>query len=242
MNGEFSGLTGARGPDVGIMTFPNFVWNQVIATGGTLQYCIRWDSTSTLTAADVTQIEAALDRWANGWFSHLVGYNCWPYGHIPVTVVGVAVYERSHAAWNDGAGVPVYVGDTAHENAPNCPSECGRFFHQDGNYSGCSGGDANHFDMSLWLTDGFGNGVGGDWGQRMSPGTFMNGMSGDTNTIWQHEFGHGLGFPDYYNWEEWAGGVPAPTCIMNAESSMSINDWDLAMLRYAWDNIQTRFL
>ena len=36
------------------------------------------------------------------------------------------------------------------------------FFHQDGNYSGCPGGAARHYDLSLWLTSGFNGGAGGD--------------------------------------------------------------------------------
>jgi hypothetical protein len=72
----------------------------------------------------------------------------------------------------------------------------------------------------------------------MAPNSFMGDLSSDSHTMWQHEFGHGLGFPDYYNWDVWAPGVAAPVCIMNAGASWNVNDWDAAMLKYAWDHLK----
>lgn len=239
MTGGFEGGAGARPVSASVLNFKNLIWDQVMATGGTLNYCIRWESSGTLSMDDVVEIEDALNHWADDWFSPLQGYNCWPYGSIDITVVGVAVSERSKATWDDDE-LPVYVGDYF-ENAPQCPQACGRFFHQDGSYAGCTGGDDAHYDMSLWLTDGFSGGVGGDWGQRMAPQTFMGNMGGDSNTIWQHEFGHGLGFPDYYNWTEWTGKA-APACIMNAGAAFGVTDWDIAMAKYTWDHLKSRLI
>jgi hypothetical protein len=238
MTGGFDGMTGARPVGASVMNFTNLIWDQVMATEGTLQYCIRWESADTLTLDDLEEIEDALERWANTWFSELEGYNCWPYDHVPVKIVGVAVSDGDLADW-DSAEMPVYVGDY-YEDAPQCPQACGRFFNRDNDYSDCPGGEANHYDMSLWLTDGFANAVGGDWGQRMSPGSFMGNMDADSHVMWVHEFGHGLGFPDYYNWDVWAPGVTAPSCVMNAGAAWDVTTWDAAMLRYAWDQIQTR--
>src|SRR5690606_25039622 len=137
MIGQFDGQTGARPPWFGVLEHDNFIWDQVFATGGQLNYCIRWDSAGTLTASRVVEIEETLEELANIWFQFLEGYNCWPFGHIPVKVVGVAVAERQRASWGDGESVPVYVGDFR-EDAPQCPEACGRFFHTDGDYSGCA--------------------------------------------------------------------------------------------------------
>ena len=63
------------------------------------------------------------------------------------------VVGRSLLQWSDNS-VDIYVGDI-NENAPQCSAPCGRFFHQDGNYSGCPGGASHHYDHSLWLTAGF---------------------------------------------------------------------------------------
>lgn len=230
-------MEGARPVRLGIMNFTNFIWDQLLATGGTQSYCIRWESTGTLTKEKVAEIEADLEVLANTWFDYLQGYNCWPFGHVPVKVVGVAVADRNRADWADGEGVPVYVGDMF-ENAPQCPQACGRFFHQDNDYSGCPGGEANHYDRSLWLTDG-GSGSGGDWGMRMAPGDFnMAGMA----WLSIHEFGHGLGFPDYYNWDIWTGGVAQPVAIMSNSPNEHETDWDVAMLKYVWDRVQARLL
>lgn len=47
-----------------------------------------------------------------------------------------------------------------------------------------------YVDQSLWLTDGFEGGAGGDWGQRMSREEYMStGLDGD-NHIYLHEVGH----------------------------------------------------
>jgi hypothetical protein len=235
MDGDFEGMTGARPKSGGIMSSNNSIWDQVLATEGTLNYCIRWESSGTLTTERVAEIERDLEEVANTWFQYLEGYNCWPHGQIPVTVVGVAVAERSRAGWADGAGLPVYVGDMR-EGAPQCPEACGRWFNRDGDYSSCQGGDANHYDMSLWLTDGFNAAVGGDWGQRMAPESFtLDGMA------WMsiHEFGHGLGFPDYYNWEVWTD-VPQPVSIMSNSPSGYETEWDAAFMRYVWDRLKER--
>ena len=79
----------------------------------------------------------------SGWTSWS-GHNAWPYANVPVRVVGWAVRDRSQLQWTD-TSVDIYVNNIR-ENAPQCAEPCGRFFHQDGNYSGCPGGAARHYD------------------------------------------------------------------------------------------------
>lgn len=237
MIGQFDGQTGARPPWFGVLEHDNFIWDQVFATGGQLNYCIRWDSAGTLTASRVVEIEETLEELANIWFQFLEGYNCWPFGHIPVKVVGVAVAERQRASWGDGESVPVYVGDFR-EDAPQCPEACGRFFHTDGDYSGCAGGFDAHYDLSLWLTDGFEAAVGSDWGQRMAPESFN---LDDLAWMSIHEFGHGLGYPDYYNWDVWTD-VEQPVSIMSYTPTGRETEWDAAFTRYVWDRLKDKLL
>ncbi len=238
MTGGFEGKPGARPVSAGIQNFKNSILDQVQNTGGTLNYCVRWDSQMSVSPQLRAQIEAALSSQINQWFDQLSGYDCWPYDKISVKVTGWATYNRSLLQWNDDS-TPIYVGDI-YENAPECAQACGRFFHQQAGYSypDCPGGAANHYDMSLWLTDGFGGGVGGDWGQRVGTTYFIDNVGSDSIHIFLHEFGHGLGFPDYYNWDQWVPGVPVPPTIMNAGASMVITDWDMWMARHTWSQLK----
>ena len=206
----------------------------------TLRFCVRWDSSRSVDASTRDQIGPALQRNINEWFTELIGYDCWPYtGEIPVVVTGWAVRDSSLLQWSDDS-VPIYVNDIR-EDAPQCAEACGRFFHQESGYTypDCSGGFANHYDMSIWLTDGFGGGVGGDWGQRVSPNTFLGSITG-TNMIVIHEMGHGFGFPDYYNWDVWAPGVAAPNSVMVAGAAQTVTDWDRWMIRHLWSELKSR--
>lgn len=241
MTGGLQGAPGARPPGASILNFRNTITDQVIAAGGSLRYCVRWDSNGTVTASQRDQIPAALQRWINHWFRQLIGYDCWPYQEIPVTVTGWATRDRSRLAWTDNT-VPVYVG-MIRENAPECDQRCGRFFHKESGYQypDCPGGFANHYDLSLWLTDGFGGGVGGDWGQRLRPEAVLGNLAAQSQVIVVHEMGHGLGFPDYYNWSTWAPGVQVPPTIMNAGASSVVTDWDTWMIRWTWSKIRSRF-
>jgi hypothetical protein len=45
-------------------------------------------------------------------------------------------------------------------------------------------------DESLWLTDGFQGGAGGDWGQRMGQEYFMQNVNSENIHIYLHELGH----------------------------------------------------
>lgn len=93
-------------------------------------------------------------------------------------------------------------------------------------------------DLSLWLTDGFGAAVGSDWGQRMAPESFN---LDDLAWMSIHEFGHGLGYPDYYNWDQWTD-VVQPVSIMSYTPTGRETEWDAAFTRYVWDRLKERLL
>jgi hypothetical protein len=217
------------------LNFRNFGWDQVMATGGSINYCVRWDSRNPVTAQTRDAIEAKLQQQYDLWFDQMAGWNEWPFDKIDVNVVGWAAYDRNLLQWSDSS-VDVYIGNIR-EDAPQCSEDCGRFFHQDGNYSRCPGGAAHHYDQSLWLTQGMGGGAGGDWGQRMGQEYFVNSLNSSQITIYLHELGHTFGLDDFYDW------TPTGQCcfIMKAGSSGTITEFDQWMLRDWWRHLKSRY-
>ncbi|MEV6299163.1 cellulose-binding domain-containing protein [Actinoplanes sp. NPDC051861] len=219
--------------------FRNYGWDQLVANSGTVNYCVRWDSTAHVTAAQRDAVHATLQRQYQKWMDQMLdngqGWNGWPYRQVPVKVVGWAVRDRAQLEWTD-ASVDVYVNNIR-ENAPQCGEPCGRFFHQDGNYSGCPGGAAHHYDQSLWLTAGFQGGAGGDWGQRIGSEYYMSNLSAENVHILLHEIGHTYGLDDFYDWDP----TPGRGFIMKAGSATQITEFDKWMLRDFWRHLKSRY-
>jgi hypothetical protein len=219
--------------------FKNYGWDQLFAGGGAINYCVRWDSTAHVTAAQRDAVAAAVARQYQLWMDQMLdngqGWNNWPYQRVPVKVVGWAVRDRAQLEWTDNS-VDIYVNDI-NENAPQCGAPCGRFFHQDNNYSGCTGGASHHYDHSLWLTAGFGGGAGGDWGQRIGSEYFMNNLTSANIHILLHEIGHTYGLDDFYDWDP----RPGQGFIMKAGSATQITEFDTWMLRDFWRHLKSRY-
>jgi hypothetical protein len=219
--------------------FKNYGWDQLFAGGGAINYCVRWDSTAHVTAAQRDAVAAALQRqyqlWMNQMLDNGQGWNNWPYQQVPVKVVGWAVRDRAQLEWTDNS-VDIYVNNI-NENAPQCSAPCGRFFHQDNNYSGCTGGASHHYDHSLWLTAGFSGGAGGDWGQRIGSEYFMSNLNTANIHILLHEMGHTYGLDDFYDWDP----LPGQGFIMKAGSATQITDFDKWMLRDFWRHLKSRY-
>lgn len=218
--------------------FKNFIWDQIIAGQGNINYCVRWDSSASVTAAQRDEVEVALQRQFQKWIDAMTengaGWNDFPYTKVNVKVVGWAVRDRAQLQWSDDT-VDVYVNDI-NEGAPQCTPPCGRFFHQDGDYSSCPGGAAHHYDMSLWLTEGMQGGAGGDWGQRIGSEYYMSNLSSDNIHILLHEMGHGYGLDDFYDWDPGVGGF-----IMKAGSAAHITTFDAWMARDFWRHLKDRY-
>ena len=72
--------------------FRNYGWDQLMANGGSINYCVRWDSRAHVTAAQRDQIHAALQRQYQKWMNQMLdngrGWHNWPYTTVPVRVVG----------------------------------------------------------------------------------------------------------------------------------------------------------
>ncbi|WP_231921121.1 immune inhibitor A [Micromonospora narathiwatensis] len=206
-----------------------------MANRGSINYCVRWDSTVHVTAAQRDAVHAALARQFGKWMAVMAGHNGWPYAQVPVKVVGWAVRDRAQLEWTD-TSVDIYVNNIR-ENAPQCAEPCGRFFNQSGNYPNCPGGAAHHYDMSLWLTAGFGGGAGGDWGQRIGSEYLMSNLNADNVHILLHEMGHSFGLDDFYDW------TPTGQCcfIMKAGSATQITEFDKWMFRDWWRHLKNRY-
>ena len=105
-----------------------------MANGGSINYCVRWDSSAPVTAAQRDQIHAALPRQFEKWMD------------VDGRAQQLAVRRRCRSGSSAGrcgtaascsgrdSSVDIYVNNIR-ENAPQCSEPCGRFFHQDGNYA-----------------------------------------------------------------------------------------------------------
>ncbi|KAH6706403.1 hypothetical protein BKA61DRAFT_492241 [Leptodontidium sp. MPI-SDFR-AT-0119] len=213
--------------------FKNYGYDILMASNGTLNFCVRWDSKATLTAAQRAGIVSSLQKNVPKWTDNLTGFMNWPFSSIPVKVTGWATTTPSLLPSLSASEKLHTTVDS--EGIAECDPRCGRFYHQDGNYGSCPGGAEARYDMSLWLTSGMEGGAGGDWGQRVGSEYFLGAL--DNPHIWLHEFGHTLALDDFYDW--------TPTGITNfimlAGSSLTVTDLDIWMMRDWWRNLASRY-
>ncbi|KAF5235279.1 hypothetical protein FAUST_7173 [Fusarium austroamericanum] len=208
--------------------FKNYGWDQVIAGKGQLNVCVRWESTASVTAEQRTKVATALQDSYTSWMKWVSGWDNFPYEDVKINVVGWAVKDKS-LLQGSTTGLDIYT-DTDAEGIPQCSEKCGRFFHQDGDYSQCPGGPERHYDNSLWLTDGMQGGAGGDWGQRIGREYFMDLLGTKNIHILQHEIGHTFALDDFYDWTP----TGQSKFIMLAGSATEVTDFDGWMLRNWW--------
>ena len=52
--------------------FRNYGWDQLVAGGGAINYCVRWDSTAHVTAAQRDAVAAALQRQYQKWMDQML--------------------------------------------------------------------------------------------------------------------------------------------------------------------------
>lgn len=150
-----------------------------------VNYCVRWESGTAVTEAQRNQIATVLQAQHDKWMQWLIGFDKFPYSSVPVKVVGWAVRDKN-LLQGSTSGIDVYTNQDS-GGIPECNPACGRFFHQDNNYGSCPGGASRHYDVSLWLTDGFSGGAGGDWGQRIGREYFMGALGTSNIHILLHE-------------------------------------------------------
>ncbi|KAE8355452.1 hypothetical protein BDV28DRAFT_42730 [Aspergillus coremiiformis] len=215
--------------------FRNYGFDQVMAGKGKINYCVRWDSKKSVSQAERQKVEAAVRRSFNKWIAELAGFDGFPYSTVDVNVVGWAVKDKS-LLQGDTSKIQVYT-TTDEDGIPQCDARCGRFFHQDNNYASCPGGAARHYDQSLWLTDGFNGGAGGDWGQRIGQEYFMQNLDAGDIHILLHEMGHTFALDDFYDWTP----TGQKNFIMLAGSASKITPFDSWMVRDWWRHLKSRY-
>ncbi|KAG6368311.1 hypothetical protein INS49_002516 [Diaporthe citri] len=215
--------------------FKNYGYDQLIANKGQVNYCVRWESGTAVTEAQRNQIATVLQAQHDKWMKWLIGFDKFPYSSVPVKVVGWAVRDKN-LLQGSTSGIDVYTNQDS-GGIPECDPACGRFFHQDNNYGSCPGGAARHYDVSLWLTDGFSGGAGGDWGQRIGREYFMGALGTANIHILLHEMGHTYALDDFYDWTP----TGVTNFIMLAGSATQITDFDGWMMRDWWRNLKSRY-
>ena len=182
----------------GLFGFENYGWDQLWATQGSINVCVRWDSSETVTKAQRDKLATVYAAQYQKWSEWLYGFDGFPFSKVDVNVVGWAVRDKALLQGSTD-GFDVYT-DVDGEGVPQCSPSCGRFFHQDNDYSSCPGGQARHYDQSFWLTDGMQGGAGGDWGQRIGSEYFLQAMDSEDVHILLHEMGHTYGLDDCKSW------------------------------------------
>jgi hypothetical protein len=138
-----------------------------------------------VTAAQRTQIATVYKQQYQKWFEWVYGYDGFPYTEVGVNIVGWAVSDKSllQGSTDD---INVYT-DLDDDGIPMCAVGCSRDAHLDSDYSGCTGGADNHYDQSLWLTDGLDGGYGYSWGQQVGREYFMENIATENIHILLHE-------------------------------------------------------
>jgi uncharacterized repeat protein (TIGR02543 family) len=211
----------ASGASAGNLTF-----HQIFAGNGSISWAVRWESNDTVSLQERRRIAGMLYDGINEWLRPLMGYEDWPFGEIPVTVVGWAV-QSADLIRDRQPNETIWVNST--KEAPNSGYEtnfmtsASRARSTFLNYNAVNnntyrwpdsiGGLNGRFDKYLWLTKdkegGNGSAEGGDWGFRwgqQGPGSAGSGTSaanahatnGTIHGTMVHEIGHSFGFYDWY--------------------------------------------
>lgn len=250
-----------------IVRSQNLLFHQIIEAKGNINYCVRWQSKNALSQSDRDKTVKMISSQLNTWVKELQGYENWPYDTVYVKVIGWAADNASKFTdlRSDEKVYTAYTeSDGTFPTLPRCPDACNRMEHYTNksyDYSSCEGGE--RFDMSLWITDDFVGGTGGDWGQRTSYSDFSYAINSSFPQIIGHETGHGFGLDDFYetyqipnsnydplpcnsyatcetsgydgNWDI------VPLMVMRAGSSPDITETDAWMLRRTWTGVKNQF-
>jgi hypothetical protein len=223
-----------------VRTRKAWLLDSVILGKGQINLCVRWGATTAPSAAVKAGMAAAVEKWFNDWFSNLTDYACFPHAHVTATVTGWAVRSGNTAWVSDlDSSIKIYT-ETDTEGEPKCPDTCSFFTNWSHSFPNCAGGEAFHQDYWLWLDDtisGNAAAVGGDWGLRMPVKNFIAAMN-QSDSVIEHEMGHGFGFQDYY---DWTGSKPTGGSLMIVGSSQSkipttADQW---LLRRTWKEMKT---
>jgi hypothetical protein len=214
------------------MAASNIKIYQIMKNNGALNYCVRWQSSTQITATDRQQMATLIGKCDKQWTDKLTGWGCWPYTNITVKVVIWAVTDASVlAGWSDSEGKMVVNSDAS------CPSDCGPWAPNK-SFSSCS---TALYDEFFWLNGSLTDytGWGSATGFQMGASFFLSAAqrNANTETIVAHEMGHGHGLDDFYDWTPsgWT------SFVMLAGSSSVVTDTDGWMLRDVWRHVRSKY-
>ncbi|ETO73227.1 hypothetical protein F444_10810 [Phytophthora nicotianae P1976] len=224
-----------------VMASKNFLMDKFVHNKGSINYCVRWDSSTTLSKGVASPFQGILERHFNKWNKWLEGYNCWPFKKLKVNMVGWAAKDKSQFEWTDDTLGPFYEGSVDSDGVPQCPDECYRYYDNVNNiWSDTSSCQGEPFDVSFWLNDKIPYGFGYDWGQEVSLNDTLSNLYDENILFIGHEIGHGFGLPDFYGLET-KPSKDFPNSIMMAYSSTTITPSDGWMLRRILDHVRSRY-
>jgi len=166
----------------------NLTFHQIFAGNGSISWAIRWESNDTVSLQERRRIAGMLYDGINEWVRPLMGYENWPFGEVPVTVIGWAVQDAAlirdrqpnETIWvNSNSAAPGSGYNTGYmTSASNARSRFINYGTINSTAGGAHlykwadsiGGLNGRFDKYLWLTKGKEGGnnsaEGGDWGFR----------------------------------------------------------------------------
>lgn len=234
----------------------NLTFQQLYAGGGSINFAVRWESDQTVTLQQRQRLAAMLYDGINEWIRPLMGFEDFPFGEIPVSVVGWAVQKESLILDKQPNEI-VWVN--SNNESPNsgystgfmcsAPRERSRFllFNTINTTSGgpgsytwpeSIGGRNGRFDKYLWLTQnkegGNGSAEGGDWGFRWG----NQGTNGDavkaadahnTSGSIHGTMTHELGHG--FGFYDWYGG---PCCGCESRNPPSYGSSSRTMMHYTY--------
>ncbi|KAL3666282.1 hypothetical protein V7S43_008533 [Phytophthora oleae] len=220
----------------------NWIMDHLVHNNGSMNYCVRWDSSTSLSKNVAFKLQGILKRHFNAWNKWLEGYNCWPFTELDINMVGWATKNKAQFEWTDDSMGPIYEGVLDPTNGvAQCPDECYRFYDNvNSQWSDTSKCKGEPYDVSLWLKEDIPYGIGYDWGQEISLNNTLQNLYDKNILFFAHEIGHGFGLPDFYGLED-KPATAFPNCVMMAYSSITVTPGDGWMLRRVLDNVRDRY-
>lgn len=216
--------------------------HQMMANGGKMRYCARWDSSSAISAEERQQAAALMRKCDLQWTDKLTGWGCWPHSTIDVKITMWVVRDAALLTdWNASEGSYV-VGTPTNNDATDmaCPRDCKQEPNQ-AQKTSCTGGQV--YDEFLWLDGDKSDYTGWGWvdGFYMSASHFMSAAkkNANTETIVAHELGHSHTLMDFYE----AGETPTgwTNFIMKSGTSSTVTETDGWMLRNVWRHLRSQW-
>ena len=216
--------------------------HQIMANGGKMRYCARWDSSSPISAEERQQAAALMAKCDRQWTDKLTGWGCWPHSTIDVKIVMWVVRDAALlTGWTAAEGSYVIGTPTSNDSTDMaCPRDCNQLANQPQKAS-CTGGQV--YDEFLWLDGDKTDYTGWGWvdGFYMAASHFMTAAkrNASTETIVAHELGHSHTLMDFYEPGETPTGWT--NFIMKAGTSSTVTDTDGWMLRNVWRHLRSKW-